>query len=303
MVSIHRSEFEMDDRMLLVASDAEKLSGSVFNPATVLSSRSMASLVGSSDTYGWPSRRSKEADKDPFLDTPISPAGLFRPAVEGFAERFTVLQKSSQAMKHLLAKRPDSRSSFTRPKPTPTQQPVKATPPATQTALKVETRQRSRSGKRFPQPQHQGSQPRISLNLHFRHLPETRVRKGPGLAAAGPTSKLALLCPHAPHSIARAGKNVFFYHIVNVGSILAPTQPTAVIAWSVIKHKHFQKKSNLPPTTGVKPPLCGVPPQSIQPFATRVKARQAIHGVSDWVLGILSRGYTLQFYEIHQLGN
>ncbi len=40
----------------------------------------------------------KYADKVPFLDSPVSPTGLFGPAVEGFAERFTVAQKSSQAM-------------------------------------------------------------------------------------------------------------------------------------------------------------------------------------------------------------
>lgn len=40
----------------------------------------------------------KDTDKVPFLDTPISPTSLFRPAVEGFTERFTEAQKLSQAM-------------------------------------------------------------------------------------------------------------------------------------------------------------------------------------------------------------
>ncbi len=39
----------------------------------------------------------KDADKVSFLDAPISPSGLFGPAVEGFAEHFTEAQKASQA--------------------------------------------------------------------------------------------------------------------------------------------------------------------------------------------------------------
>ncbi len=44
----------------------------------------------------------KEADKVPFLDAPVSSGSLFGPAVEGFAERFTETQKSSQAMRYFL---------------------------------------------------------------------------------------------------------------------------------------------------------------------------------------------------------
>ncbi len=40
----------------------------------------------------------KEADLVPFLDALVSSGSLFGPAVEGFAERFTEDQKSSQAM-------------------------------------------------------------------------------------------------------------------------------------------------------------------------------------------------------------
>ncbi len=73
----------------------------------------------------------KDADKVPFLDAPISPNSLFGPAVEGFAERFTKAQKSSQAMRHFLPKRSSSAAASSRPKPTPTQQPVKPAPAAT----------------------------------------------------------------------------------------------------------------------------------------------------------------------------
>ncbi len=44
----------------------------------------------------------KEADKVPFLDAPVLSGSLFGPAVEGFSERFTEAQKSSQAMQYFL---------------------------------------------------------------------------------------------------------------------------------------------------------------------------------------------------------
>ncbi len=47
----------------------------------------------------------KEADKFPFLDAPVSSGSLFGPVVEGFVERFTEAQKSSQATQHFLPKR------------------------------------------------------------------------------------------------------------------------------------------------------------------------------------------------------
>lgn len=36
----------------------------------------------------------KEADRAPFLDAPVSPAGLFGPSVKGFTERYTEVQKT-----------------------------------------------------------------------------------------------------------------------------------------------------------------------------------------------------------------
>ncbi len=75
----------------------------------------------------------KDADKVPFLNSPVSPTGLFGPAVEGFAERFTAAQKSSQAMRHFLPKHSSSAAALNHPKMASTQQPAKATPPAVQT--------------------------------------------------------------------------------------------------------------------------------------------------------------------------
>ncbi|KAA0714748.1 hypothetical protein E1301_Tti006412 [Triplophysa tibetana] len=126
--------------------------------------RSMASLVVLERHLWLTLTEIKEADKVPFLDAPIFATGLFGPAVEGFADCFTAAQKSSQAMRHFLPKRPGSRPAPACPKPAPAQQPVKATPPAAQKATGSETRQRSRSGRRFPHPQRQGPQPKITLN-------------------------------------------------------------------------------------------------------------------------------------------
>ncbi len=78
----------------------------------------------------------KGADKVPFVDFTVSPTGLFGPAVEGFVERFTAAQKSSQAMRHFLPKHSSSAAASSRPKMAPTQQPAKAVPPAVQPAVR-----------------------------------------------------------------------------------------------------------------------------------------------------------------------
>ncbi len=82
---------------------------------------------------------------------------------------------------------------------------------------------------------------------------------------------------------------------VATGSVQATMQLSAVIA-EKIKHKHSQKESNfpLPSLTSALPP-CSRPLEFIQPLATRAEAWQAIPGVSEWVMGIIKRGYSLQF--------
>ncbi len=82
---------------------------------------------------------------------------------------------------------------------------------------------------------------------------------------------------------------------VATGPVQAPMQPSAVTV-EKIKHKHSRKESNfpLPSLTSALPP-CSRPLEFIQPLATRAEAWQAIPGVSDWVMGIIKRGYSLQF--------
>ncbi len=96
----------------------------------------------------------KDANKIPFLDSPVSPTGLFGPAVEGFAERFTATQKSSQEIRHFLPKRSSPAAASSCPKMAPTP------PPAVQPA--TESR-RSRSVRRYP-PKRQGPRPKIVLD-------------------------------------------------------------------------------------------------------------------------------------------
>ncbi len=101
----------------------------------------------------------------PFLDAPVSASSLFGPAVEGFAERFTEAQKSSQVMRHFLPKRASSAAS-SRPKTAPTLQPAKPKP-ATPEPLPPKNRQdrgRSRWARRYPFPKRQGPRPKIALD-------------------------------------------------------------------------------------------------------------------------------------------
>ncbi len=90
--------------------------------------RSMASLVVLERHLWLTLTEIKDADRVSFLDAPISPSGLFGPAVEGFAERFTEAQKASQAMRHFLPKRSSPAAAQSRPRTAPTQQPAKPAP-------------------------------------------------------------------------------------------------------------------------------------------------------------------------------
>ncbi len=83
---------------------------------------------------------------------------------------------------------------------------------------------------------------------------------------------------------------------VATGSVQATMQLSAVIA-EKIKHKHYQKESNfpLPSLTSALPP-CSWPLDFFQTLVRRAEAWQAIPGVSEWVMGIIKRGYSLQFF-------
>ncbi len=108
----------------------------------------------------------KEADLVPFLDAPVSSGSLFWPAVEGFAERFTEAQKSSQAMRHFLPKRNSSSSASSRLKSAPNQQTAKSAPTSPEPRPLEERwdRGRSCSVRRYNFPKRQGPRPKIALD-------------------------------------------------------------------------------------------------------------------------------------------
>ncbi len=165
--------------------------------------RSMASLVVLERHLWLTFTEIKDADKVTFLDSPVSPTYLFGPAVEGFAECFTAVQKSSQAMLHILPKRSSFAAASSRPKTAPTQQPVKPAPPAAQSASKPEPRHRFCSARRYPFHKRQGPWPKIVLDLapqassRTKGSPVTKQRLSKWIidAVALAYSSLGLQCP------------------------------------------------------------------------------------------------------------
>ncbi len=130
----------------------------------------------------------KEADKVPFLDAPVSSGSLFGPAVEGFAERFTETQKSSQAMRYFLPKRTSSSSASSCPRLAPTQQTAKPKPTASEPRPPEGRRDRGRSRSARCYPFQFLRSPWIR---RLRNPPEQpgRKRRGPSLATAGAPRK------------------------------------------------------------------------------------------------------------------
>ncbi|RXN21499.1 interferon-induced very large GTPase 1-like protein [Labeo rohita] len=54
----------------------------------------------------------RETDKIRFLNAPVSQTGLFGDAVENFAQQFSAAQKQTEAIRHILPRRPAAASSF-----------------------------------------------------------------------------------------------------------------------------------------------------------------------------------------------
>ncbi len=91
----------------------------------------------------------RDAEKMAFLDSPVSPKGLFGPAVDGFAERFSEAQKTSQALRHFLPKHPGHQKN-------PATQPAKPAQPHPQRKSESGLQQCPRMSKRFRFPKRQG---------------------------------------------------------------------------------------------------------------------------------------------------
>ncbi len=205
-----------------------------------------------------------------FLDALISSGSLFGPAVEGFAERFTEAQKSSQAMRHFLPKRTSSSSASSRPRSALTPQTAKPRPTAPD--------RRESSARRYLFLKRQGPGPRSPWIRHLRNPPEQPGR---------PPRKQPLLCL----SSARLGKCVHgssrAHYSAQVSDHCDSGQNKT--------HTFSKREQNLfLPTISVLP-LCSQSAQPFQPLATRAEAWQAIPGVSKGVMTTVRRGYTLQF--------
>ncbi len=145
-----------------------------------------------------------DADKVSFLDAPILSGSLFGPAVEGFAERFTEAQKSSQAMQHFFPKRTSSSSASSHPRPAPTQQLAKPTA-ATSEAPNSEGSgegAHARHDATLSQSA-KDSVPRLLWIRCLRNPPEQPGKKsrGPNLAITGPPRKQPLLCLSPPRLV------------------------------------------------------------------------------------------------------
>ncbi|KAL0160772.1 hypothetical protein M9458_044497, partial [Cirrhinus mrigala] len=70
-----------------------------------------------------------DVDKAPFLDAPVSQAGLFGDTVKDFAQQFSAVQKQTEAIKHILPRRETTRKSLgAQPQPARRQGRPPATP-------------------------------------------------------------------------------------------------------------------------------------------------------------------------------
>ncbi len=179
-----------------------------------------------------------------FLDAPISPNGLFGPAVEGFAERFTEAQKASQAMRHFLPKCSSSAAAHSRPKTCADLAAREACtccprPSACQDSADMRALPLCR---RHPVPKCQGPRPRIVLDpappasSWSAGQEEERAKSR---QAQPPTKQPLLKNLFSPVHFHGRG-NVF---VANTGPVQRPKQPSAVIV-EKIKHKHSQKRAD-----------------------------------------------------------
>ncbi len=198
--------------------------------------RSMASLVVLERHLWLMLTEIKDADKVPFLDSPVSPTGLFRPAVEGFTERCS--RHSSRPRQCDTSCQSTPALQMARVAPDPCRLPSlprqRHRLPSQYPGLRLETDLVRLDATRLLSAKDPG--PRLCWTQRPRRLPDLRDRKreGPSPAVAGPTPKLPRLNLQAPRSVPGAKGNVFF-----AVTVQAPKQPTAAIA-DIIKHKHSQ---------------------------------------------------------------
>jgi LSD1 subclass zinc finger protein len=103
-----------------------------------------------------------DSERAAFLNAPLSPSGLFGSAVTGIVDRFSEVQKATQAMNLFLPRR--ASSSAGRSREPPARAPPQRPPLQTQTAQRRQGgRPRSRSDSRRRPPPPRGPRPKITL--------------------------------------------------------------------------------------------------------------------------------------------
>ena len=125
--------------------------------------RNMASLTVAERHLWLTLSEMTDAERSVFLDAPISPAGLFGSAVKDFADRYTEVQKTSQAMKHFLPKRSSSATGRPKQPPARSSQPQPAPPAAAASQRRQARDQRPRSRSAGRRPPQRGPRPRIEI--------------------------------------------------------------------------------------------------------------------------------------------
>ncbi len=196
----------------------------------------------------------------------------------------------------LPAKRSSSAAAQSRLKTAPIQQPAKPAPAisAPQSAKTQQTRGRSRSARRHPFPKRQGPRPKIALDpappasSWSAGQEEERVESRHGRTAHQKSSLKKPL--FTPFSSGCRGNCVCCYR--------ARTSAHATVRCDSGKNKTqtFSKREQFFSSVPHECPASVQPATRVYPtLATRAEAWQAIPGVSDWVMGIIKRGYSLQF--------
>ncbi|XDV35654.1 hypothetical protein PO909_005555 [Leuciscus waleckii] len=129
--------------------------------------RNMASLTVAERHLWLTLSEMSDSERSAFLDAPVSPAGLFGSSVKDFADRFTEVQKTSQAMKHFLPKRSSSAAGRSKQPSARSSQPQPSAAAAPQRRQTRDQRPRSRSAGRRPPPRG----PRLKIEVKpFRSL-------------------------------------------------------------------------------------------------------------------------------------
>lgn len=245
-----------------------------FKELRIVIGKAMASLVVLERHLWLDLMEIKDADKVTFLYFPVSPTGLFGPAVNHFAECFTAAQKLLQAMRHFLPKCSSSASVSGHQKTPSSQQHVKPmlspSQPQANQSLGSNSALRQLNTTSFLNARDPASEWRWTLS--YPDLDAERKRRGPGPTEAGTPSKKSHA--HSPVHRLAPGDGSF----VHAGPIL-PTQHMPEQITAVIVDPHTQRALLL---------------FTIPRMSAPCLSPGTCHS-ENWVLQIIEPGYLLQF--------